>query len=254
VLDCYVRCVVLTLAAVAMGLAIGLALPARRNRFARPRVHKWGLLVSGISGQAIAARLYGDFAATLMLLSLVLLTCFAIANLHLTGMGVVAIGLCTNIVPILVNQGMPVRAKALVHAGVVEPGFENEAQLTGGRHVEGPGDKLVVLADIIPVPAAEQVVSFGDLIIFVATIDVLVHLVRRQRRAPAHSRGRFRAHDPGIEPIFGGEAIRIARQVQDWGEAPSPVPSSGSQNSDKPEVSAPRTEVSATGAPASHSR
>ncbi len=48
--------------------------------------------------------------------------------------------------------------------------------------------------------------------------------------------------------------ITSARPVQDWGEAPRPVPSSGSQNSDKPEVSAPRTELSATAAPASHSR
>jgi len=237
-----------------MGLAIGLALPVRRTRFTRPRVHKWGLLAGGISGQVIASRLHGDFAATLMLLSLVLLTCFAIANLHLAGMGVLAIGLSANIVPILLNEGMPVRAEALVHAGVVEPGLENDVLLTGGRHIEGSHDRLVVLADIIPLPAAEQVVSFGDLIIFVATVDVLVHVVRRQRRAPAHSWGRSRAHYPGIEPTFRGDDIKSARQVQDWGEAPSPVPSSGSQNSDKPEVSAPRTEVSATGAPASHSR
>ena len=247
---------VLTLAAVAVGLAIGLGLPARRTRFARPRVHKWGLLVSGIAGQAVASRLDGDFAAALMLLALVLLACFALANLHLTGMGVVAIGLCANIVPIVVNEGMPVRPKALVRADVVEAGFENDAELTGGRHLEGHDDKLMVLADIIPVPAARQVVSFGDLIIFVATIDVIVHLVRRQRRrpAPVRSPGRFWGQGPGIEPTFEVDDIRIARQVQDWGEAPSPVPSSGSQNSDSPEDSAPRTEVSATGAPASHSR
>ena len=252
---------VLTLAAVAVGLAIGLALPARRTRFARPRVHKWGLLVSGIGGQAIASRLDGDFAAALMLLALVLLACFALANLHLTGMGVVAIGLCANIVPIVVNQGMPVRPKALVHADVVEAGFENNAELTGGRHLEGHSDKVMVLADIIPVPAVRQVVSFGDLIIFVATIDVIVHLVRRQRRAPAHSLGhRGPSRGLGAPTLAEGPEeselpdIRIARPVQDWGEAPSPVPSSGSQNSESPEDSAPRTEVSATGAPATHSR
>ena len=254
-LDCYVRRVVLTLAAVAVGLAIGLSLPARGTRFARPRVRKWGLLASGVAGEVIASRLDADFAAALMLLSLVLLVCFALTNLHLTGMGVVAIGLCANIVPILLNEGMPVRAKALVHAGVVEPGEEHATQLTGGRHLERPDDVLMVLADIIPVPAAQQVVSFGDLIIFVATIDVIVHLVRRQHRLPTHSPGRRgRYSDHGAPTFEESRVIKSARHVHDWGDAPSPEPSSGSQNSDSPEVTAPRTEVSATGAPASHSR
>jgi hypothetical protein len=252
--------VVLTLAAVALGLAIGLALPARRTRFARPRVHKWGLLVTGVAGQVIAARTDGEPAASLMLLSLVLLAWFAIANLHLTGMGVLAIGLCTNIVPIVLNQGMPVRAKALVHADVVDPGFENNVVLTGGRHLADGDDRLVVLSDIIPVPAAQQVLSFGDLIVFVATIDVIVHLVRRQRRTPAHSLGRHGPREDYGDPTFDLRDVAdlrdstIERQVQDWGEAPSPVPSSGSQNSASPDDSEPRTVVSATGAPASHSR
>ena len=257
---------VLTLAAVALGLAIGLALPPRHTRFARPRLYKWGLLVAGVAGQAIAARLDGHMAASLMLLSLVLLTWFAATNLHLTGMGVVAIGLCANIIPIVLNQGMPVRAEALVHAGVVDAGFEHNVELTGGRQLEEPDDLMVILADIIPVPAAQQVVSFGDLIIFVATIDVIVHLVRRQRRAPAHAmghRGPVAGHGeptfdlregPDVRDVADLRDITIARQVQDWGEAPSPVPSSGSQNSDSSDDSEPRTVVSAMGAPASQSR
>ena len=110
-LDCYLRRVILTFAAVAAGLTIGLALPARHTRFARPRVYKWGLLVAGVAGQVIAARLDGGGAASLSLLSLVLLAWFATTNLHLTGMGVLAIGVCTNILPILLNEGMPVRAQ-----------------------------------------------------------------------------------------------------------------------------------------------
>ena len=126
----------------------------------------------------------------MMLFSLVLLLWFALANLHLTGMGVMAVGLCANVVPIVVNQGMPVRAEALVHADVARADDVGSIELSGGRHLERPSDDFVVLADIIPVPAAGQVVSFGDLIIFVATIDVIVHLVRRQRHTPAHVAGR----------------------------------------------------------------
>jgi hypothetical protein len=246
--------VVLTFTAVALGLVIGLCLPARRTRFARPRVHKPALLVAGVVGQVVAARLHDQPAASLMLLSLVLLAWFAISNLHLTGMGVVAIGLCANIVPIVLNQGMPVRPKALVHADVVAADEVTNVDLSGGRHLEGPDDRMVALADIIPVPAAQQVVSFGDLIIFVATIDVIVHLVRRQRRAPAHARGRHGPPSSYGEPTFDLRDSTIARHVQDWGDAPSPVPSSGSQNSAKPDLTAPRAVVSATRAPASHSK
>ena len=48
--------------------------------------------------------------------------------------------------------------------------------------------------------------------------------------------------------------IRSASPVQDWGDAPSPVPLSGSQNSDSPDVSAPSTVLSAIGAPADHNK
>jgi hypothetical protein len=246
--------VVLTFTAVALGLVIGLCLPARRTRFARPRVHKPALLVAGVVGQVVAVRLHDQPAASLMLLSLVLLTWFAIANLHLTGMGVVAIGLCSNIIPIVLNQGMPVRPKALVHANVVAADELTNVDLSGGRHLEGPNDRMVALADIIPVPAAQQVVSFGDLIIFVATIDVIVHLVRRQRRAPAHARGRHAPPSGYGEPTFDLRDSTIAKHVQDWGEAPRPLPSSGSQNSENADVSAPRTVVSATRGPASHNK
>jgi hypothetical protein len=240
--------VVLTLTAVALGLALGLTLPAKRTRFARPRVYKPGLLVAGVAGQSVVARLDGGGAYFLMALALGALVWFAVENLHLVGMGVVAVGLCANIIPVILNQGMPVRAKALLHANVVDAADVSSVELSGGRHIEQTDDKLMVLADIIPLPAAQQVLSFGDLIIFVGTIDVIAHLVRRQRRgAPAHA---YR----GLALDLREPAMRRARPVQDWGDAPSPVPSSGSQNSDSSEESAPRTVVSATSAPASHSR
>jgi hypothetical protein len=174
-------------------------------------------------------------------------------------MGVLAIGLCANVVPVVVNQGMPVRADALVHANVATAADVGTIELTGGRHLERPSDNFVVLADIIPVPAAGEVVSFGDLIICVAMVDVIVHLVRRQRHAPAHSRGRHGPQGGYGEPTLdlrepAAADISSARPDHDWGDAPSPVPSSGSQNSDNPDVSAPSTVLSAIGAPADHNR
>ena len=219
----------LTAVAVLIGLGIGLALPPRTTRFARPRVRLVPLLVLGVAGQLVANRMTGDGAVALGIVALGLLVGFAIANLHLTGMGVMTIGLGLNLLVMLMNGGMPVSPRALRAADVPA------GELQGARHHERPGDNLTVLGDIIPVGG--QVVSYGDLIIAVAMADVVAHLVRRQRRqTPTAS------------------SINTANPVQDWGIAPSPVPSSASQYSASPDADAPRTLAAATSAPARHNK
>lgn len=222
----------LTIGSVVLGVAIGLSLTPRTTRFARPRVHAVGALAAGVIGQLVASRLTGSPAVLLAVASLGALVAFAVANLHLAGMGVLTIGLCMNLLMILENGGMPVRPRSLVVAGVVESDQLDAIQLRGPRHLERASDELTAFGDIIPMPG--HVVSYGDLIIAVATVDVIVHLSRRQRRRQV--------------------AINNASPVHDWGIAPSPVPSSASQYSASPDDSAPRTLVSATSAPASHNR
>ena len=219
----------LTVAAVLIGLGIGLALPPRTTRFARPRIRLWPLLAVGVVGQIVANRLTGHGAVVIGLIALSLLIGFAVANLHLTGMGVMAIGLGLNLLVMMMNGGMPVSARALRAADVPA------GELQGARHLEGSGDELTVLGDIIPFGG--QVVSYGDLIIAVATADVIAHLVRRQRRQ-----------------LPTAASINSASPDHDWGIAPSPVPSSASQYSAKPDADAPRTLVAATSAPANHNK
>ena len=173
----------LTVGSVVLGLGIGLALRPRPTRFARPRVRMIGLLVAGVVGQLLAAQFTGNTAVVLAVASLAGLVAFSIANLHLTGMGVMTIGLGLNLFAIMVNGGMPVSARALVAADVVPAAEVAHVELRGARHLERPSDSIVVLGDIIPM--GRQVVSFGDLIIAVATADVIAHLVRRQRRRQA---------------------------------------------------------------------
>jgi len=124
---------------------------------------------------------------------------------------------------------MPVSARALEAADVPA------GELHGARHAEGSNDELTILGDIIPVGG--QVVSYGDLIIAVATADVIANLVRRQRRQ-----------------LPASPSINTASPVQDWGMAPRPVPSSASQYSASPDEDAPRTLVAATSAPANHNK
>jgi hypothetical protein len=191
-----------------------------------------GLLVAGVAGQLLAARWTGSDAVVIAVLAFAMLIAFSVANLHLTGMGVMTIGLGLNLFAITANGGMPVSARALVVADVIDPIDVAQVELQGARHLERSTDPIKVLGDIIPL--GHQVVSFGDLIIAVATADVITHLVRRQRRRQV--------------------SINTMSPDHDWGIAPSPVPSSASQYSASPDSDAPRTLVSATSAPASHNR
>jgi hypothetical protein len=49
------------------------------------------------------------------------------------------------------------------------------------RHLETADDRMTVLGDIVPVPVAEEVLSFGDLAMSVGVATVLVNLLRRRR-------------------------------------------------------------------------
>jgi hypothetical protein len=191
-----------------------------------------GLLITGIAGQLLAAQWSGSDAVVVAVIAFAVLIAFSVANLHLTGMGVVTIGLGLNLFAIMANGGMPVSARALLVADVVPTEDIAHVELHGPRHLERSTDAIRVLGDIIPM--GDQVVSFGDLIIAVATADVITHLVRRQRRRQV--------------------SINTMSADHDWGIAPSPVPSSASQYSANPDVDAPRTLVSATSAPASHNK
>jgi hypothetical protein len=114
----------------------------------------------------------------LLVASYLLLLGFCAANIGLRGMSVVAIGIALNAAVITVNGGMPIRTA------------RGEVATTVKHHLERPSDRLMPLADIIVVPPIRQALSFGDLIMIVGLIDVLVHRSRttagrKGRRSPA---------------------------------------------------------------------
>lgn len=232
----------LIVGAIVLGLGIGLALPPRTTRFARPKLRLPACLAAGAALQVLASTTDGHVAVALGITALALLTTFALANLHLAGMGVMTIGLMANLLVVCANYGMPVSPHALVAAGVVSADEVPAVALDGPRHLERPGDVLHGLGDIIP--AHGRVLSFGDLIITIAMVDVIANVVRRQRRRqPAVS---VRASSDVVDLT----SISSASPDHDWGTAPSPVPSSASQYSANPETDAPRTVELATSAPA----
>jgi hypothetical protein len=175
-----------TAVAVLLGLAIGL-LGGGRFRFLGERTFRGvPLLVVGVALQAVSA-FVADVAV--VLLSFATLVVFCALNLRLVGMGVVLVGLLMNTVVITVNGGMPVRRSAVVAAGIA--GYEDlpDIRLTGKRHFQDDDDRLMFLADIVPVPELEEVLSFGDIVMSVGVAAVLAHLLRPPRR---------RSHAPAV--------------------------------------------------------
>lgn len=185
-----------TLLAVATGLGIGLLAGGRLAHLGSRDLRRWPLLVAGLAAQLASAPLSGDASFAALLASYGLLVAFAVANVVLVGMWLVATGIAMNLVVIAVNGGMPVRESALRSAGAVGPGLPVEVDTESKHHLEGPSDRLVVLGDIIPVEPLGEVVSFGDVVMAVGVADVVVNLLRR----PGGRRSRAGVEGEG-EPV-----------------------------------------------------
>ena len=169
--------------AVVAGVAIGLLRGGRLSNLGEATFRVWPLLVAGVVVQAAAAFAPGG-AVAIILLSYAILLAFAAANLSHVGMGVVFVGIAMNLVVIGLNGGMPVRADAIVEAGIVRRNEVHALDFGSKRHLERPDDRLTFLGDIVPFPGAREVLSFGDLAMSVGVADVLVHLLRRRTSAP----------------------------------------------------------------------
>lgn len=115
----------------------------------------------------------GGVSRFLLVVSYLLLLGFCAANVHLKGMGVVAFGIALNALVITVNNGMPIRT---------DPSFEETVK----HHSERPSDSLTFLGDIIVLRPLNQALSFGDLIMLVGLVDVLIH----RSRTPVSTRRR----------------------------------------------------------------
>jgi hypothetical protein len=149
-------------------------------------VQWWWLLPAGLALAGLSARAGGGLAIVLGVIGLGGLVAFAARNFHLAGMGILGAGLALNLVAIVVNAGMPVRASALVDAGVVESGELDGIELSGYRHLERPGDLLPILGDVVPLPVGRAVVSVGDLLVAAGAAVAIANLTRRRRR-PKHA-------------------------------------------------------------------
>lgn len=167
--------------AVVGGVLVGAATGGRLANLGEAPFRVWPALAVGIALQIGANVVRGGPGLALVLASYALLIVFAAANLARVGMGLVLVGITMNVLAIALNGGMPVRAKAIVAAGIADQREIPTIEFGSKRHLETDGDRLTFLGDIIPIALGPgEVLSFGDLVMAVGIADVIVHLMRRR--------------------------------------------------------------------------
>lgn len=166
--------------AVAVGLLAGLLAGGRlANAGLRP-VRAVNALWAGVVLE-IAPHLVdvsGSVGLGLVLAGYLMLLAFVLTNLRLVGMPVALVGIVLNVMAIGLNQGMPVRADAVVAAHQADRTELSSLDLGAKRHLEDDGDRLTFLGDTIPLAPLHEVVSFGDLILAFGVADVAFRLLR----------------------------------------------------------------------------
>lgn len=191
--------VALLLLAIAVGAGVGILAGGTLRELGERRFAFRPLLAAAVFAQVMAALTDGGLAAAALVFSFALLAAFALTNVHLVGMGLVVVGTAMNLVVVAANGSMPVRAEALVAAGIADWDELASVELGPKHHLERADDRLTALGDVVPVPGLGHVVSFGDLVLAVGAADVVANLVRaprRRRHTPDH-RGRLRVPQLG---------------------------------------------------------
>lgn len=168
-----------TLLAIGIGVGLGLYWGGRPENLLAWRPPMWQALVGGIVVLVLLdlVPIGGWFASLLRIAALGAVLFFAVVNVRVGGMVLIAAGVGLDLVVTVLNWGMPVSGSALVSAGVVDEADLGDVTLTGGREV-ADGAWLGFLGDTIPLPWG-HVVSIGDLIALVGVALVTASVARR---------------------------------------------------------------------------
>ena len=178
---------------IAVGFAIG---AARGGSLANVTGERLGLLplVWAAAGMQIGAQFvpadWNMVAYALVIVSYAALFAFAGANWRIGGMLLIGLGAALNYAVILLNQGMPISARAAAEVGIT--GEAAQRLILRGKHFIATGDDatLQILGDIIPLWRQPAVASIGDLIIWAGMIIVVQALMQPRGRImrPADAR------------------------------------------------------------------
>lgn len=168
-----------TLLALGVGVGLGLHWGGRISNLFEWVPILWEALAVGLVLTVLldVAPWSGWFVTFVSILATGSLLAFAVLNIRVGGMVLVAGGLALNLVVTVLNWGMPVSVSALESAGVLNAAEVEDLVLTGGRTV-AEGARLGFLGDVIPLPWG-QVISIGDVAVLVGLALVTASVLRR---------------------------------------------------------------------------
>lgn len=202
----------LTVLAIAAGVGLGIAKGGSLDRLRTFRPDLWQALVGGVALQLLirVTGVRGTPAVLLEIVSAVALLTFAVANIRIGGMVLVVAGLGLNLLPTVVDWGIPTSRSALDTAGLIDDRPGATVILEGPRHVATADDALRWLGEIIPLPT-RQVISIGDVIRHAGYVLVVASLLRGRvmrrpmdgdygRRIAPLAEGPARRRGPGLHP------------------------------------------------------
>jgi hypothetical protein len=184
-----------TLLAIGIGVGLGLHWGGRLDNLLAWRPPMWQALGAGVSLLIVLdlVPFGGAFAALLRIVAMGAVLFFAVVNLRIGGMVLIAAGTAMDLLVTILNWGMPVSGSALVSAGIVDEADVESVVLHGGRELSD-GAVLGFLGDTIPLPWG-QVVSIGDLLVLVGITLVTASVARRYQVGGGYSsfggNGRF---------------------------------------------------------------
>jgi Family of unknown function (DUF5317) len=170
-------------AAVAVGRARGGVLRGLLEPGVKARWLALACLV--VQAAVVAVPLPGLGGVVLLVAALATLLGIARANAHLPGAPLFALGLLLNLVVVVANLGMPVRAATLERAGIT---LEQPApDRPDAKHVLDRGQaRLGLLGDRLAVRPLRTVTGYGTVVELAGLFLVLQALVRGREDGTAH--------------------------------------------------------------------
>ncbi len=212
-----------TLLAIGIGIGLGLYWGGSVSNALEWIPPLWQALVGGLALTVIVdiVAWSGPFMTFLSVLATGALLAFAVINIRIGGMVLVAAGLGLNLFVTVINWGMPVSTSALTSAGIVTTQQAKHLVLTGGRTVDG--SLLGFLGDVIPLPWG-QVISIGDVLVLVGLALVVASVLRRYEvgRPSGPGRGSSGDYRSALDALGRGPAPRKGPGLH-----PSRLPGSG---------------------------
>lgn len=160
------RCVTFVLLVLAIAAVVALVRGGSFHNLARTEFRWSWLLLAALVTQLVFDYWDPEWLSDGGGLAVILLTNAAVAvflarNWEIPGMGLAAVGMLLNVVVIAANGAMPVSLRAAEAAGLEGPPRE-----PGVKHEILTDDTVLPwLADVIPLPVLERLISVGDVVL-----------------------------------------------------------------------------------------